>query len=150
MVKPVLNQYQRAHRIWLQCASQLVPEIHPSQAPIIGAIAMGGTCSQAVLTKHMGVSPAAVAVSLKRLEKQGLVMRQVNPMDQRENLLNLTPAGKRAAHALEEAMMQVKGKAVEGIQPEQLTQLLQLLQQVSNNLENFHAALVAAKKGDEI
>lgn len=52
-------------------------------------------CTQAALAERMEVSPAAVAVGLKKLEKAGYVQRISGEKDNRSRRLVLTPKGQR-------------------------------------------------------
>ncbi|MHB8070405.1 MAG: MarR family winged helix-turn-helix transcriptional regulator [Candidatus Cryosericum sp.] len=50
-------------------------------------------CDQKGFSEALGVSPATVAVSIKRMEKAGLVSKSTDPDDQRRNHLAITDKG---------------------------------------------------------
>jgi DNA-binding MarR family transcriptional regulator len=45
------------------------------------------------LSEHLGVSRNTVSALLKGLEEQGLIERRLHPIDRRQFLINITPAG---------------------------------------------------------
>ena len=51
-------------------------------------------CSQSAIAEKLEISPAAVAVSLKKLEKAGYISRQCDEADNRMNHVVVTPKGK--------------------------------------------------------
>ena len=46
--------------------------------------------SQKEIAKHLNISPAAVTMSLKKLEAEGYVEKNINPEDTRFNFVSLT------------------------------------------------------------
>ena len=71
--------YHRLHHLFFQCISKTVgnPFVHPGQSalPLLGCLLDKGTISQGELCRKLQVSAAAVAVSLRRLEQQGMILR---------------------------------------------------------------------------
>ena len=69
--------------------------IHRSQHRILMYISRKDTCpSQKDIAEHFGISYAAVAVSLKKLEDACLITRESREEDSRFNTISLTPEGK--------------------------------------------------------
>ena len=72
-----LDLDRRSHTLYQSCMFHLLAgeDLHPSQLPILWAIAQTGAISQGQVARVLGVSRAAVAVSAKRMERAGLVIR---------------------------------------------------------------------------
>lgn len=68
--------------------------IHPKQVPFMILLSDHEGLSQREISEELGISPPTVAVSVKRLEKSGLVERQEDAKDQRRCRTYLTTQGK--------------------------------------------------------
>ena len=86
--------------------------LHPGQPPLLEYIRDHPGCTQKEAADELDVTPASAAASLKRLEKAGLVARQMDSRDARRNRLTLTPEGqekleanRRAFDALDKQML---------------------------------------------
>ncbi len=66
------------------------------QPMILEYILNNDSCSQKELAKAVHISPASAAISLKRIEKAGLIIRHPDEKDPRKNLLSITEKGKKA------------------------------------------------------
>ena len=56
--------------------------IHPGQIPIIKLLGYKGELSQKEISQSLHIKPPTVAVSIKRLEKSGLIERKPDARDQ--------------------------------------------------------------------
>ena len=68
--------------------------IHQKQHITLMHLSRNEDISQKQLAEHFKVSPAAVAVSLKKLESKGLISRQCSSDDSRRNALKITEKGR--------------------------------------------------------
>lgn len=114
--KRFLSQFMALHHTFFHCMHACVgsDHVHPRQGPILGLMLHHEGMSQADIVRKMNVSAATVAVSLARLEKLGLIIREKNQKNQRANVLQLTDAGKREAVHLQEAMDEISETALNG------------------------------------
>ena len=96
---------RKNHILYQSCVFHMLAgeELHPSQLPILWTLSRSGPSSQGQIACLLGVSRAAVAVSVKRMERSGLVHREKRPGDQRKNLVTLTPKGEAVARRAQEA-----------------------------------------------
>ena len=70
--------------------------IHRSQHRLLMYVARKDGCpSQKEIAEHFDISPAAVAVSLKKLEDHGFITRENHEQDNRFNIITLTARGKK-------------------------------------------------------
>ncbi len=131
--------YHRLHHLFFQCISKTVgnPFVHPGQAALLGCLLDKGTISQGELCRKLQVSAATVAVSLRRLEQQGMILRLRNPNDLREKLLRLTPLGIQTAKDIRIAVDKVQILAIEGFSKEELECLTGYLSRIVKNLSTF-------------
>jgi DNA-binding MarR family transcriptional regulator len=131
--------YHRLHHLFFQCISKTVgnPFVHPGQAALLGCLLDKGSISQGELCRTLQVSAAAVAVSLRRLEQQGMILRLKNPSDLREKLLRLTPLGIQTAKDIRIAVDKVQVLAVQGFSEEEFNQLMGYLARIINNLNAY-------------
>ncbi len=132
-------RYHRLHHLFFQSISKTLgnPFVHPGQAALLGSLLENGSLSQGGLCRMLKVSAAAVAVSLRRLEQQGMIVRLKNPSDLREKLLHLTPLGIQTARDIRSAVEKVQNLAVQDFSAEELECLMGYLARIVNNLQTF-------------
>ena len=107
---------------------------HPRQGPILWLLLTMQGASQAELTRKLNVSAATVAVSIGRLERLGLVLRERNQRNQRAYRLTLTSEGRKQAETLRMAMQAAYDTAVKGIPETELDPLCALIHTMTDNL----------------
>ena len=128
------------HSLHKQCMSRLLCDqnIHFGQPPLLFTLQkQGGTCNQNDLAKELKVSPAAIAVSLKRMEKAGLVHRVQDPTDLRSNRVELTERGMYAAEQARLHMRKIMERAFLGFSNDDYGQFISFYQQMCTNLKNY-------------
>ena len=77
--------------------------IHRSQHRLLMYISRKDACpSQKDIAEHFGISGAAVAVSLKKLEDGGYIKRESHEKDSRFNSIEITEKGKEVFEKYEE------------------------------------------------
>lgn len=77
--------------------------IHRSQHRLLMYISRKDVCpSQKDIAEHFDISPAAVAVSLKKLEDSGYIVRESLENDNRFNRITLTEKGKKVVEKSED------------------------------------------------
>ncbi len=132
-------RYHRLHHLFFQCISKTLgnPFVHPGQAGLLSCLLDKGSISQGELCRTLQVSAAAVAVSLRRLEQQGMIMRLKNPSDLRGKLLHLTPLGVKTAKDIRSALIRVQEQAIQGFSAEEMACLLNYLTRIVSNLNAF-------------
>lgn len=83
----------------------------------------GQKLSQRELARRLNLSPATVAVSLKTMERNGYVSREVDGADQRRNLVSITEEGKRAMELCHQAFQAADGQLLSDFTAEEKEQL---------------------------
>lgn len=111
--------------------------IHPSQHHFLMHIAKHGACTQNHIAEAMEVSAAAVAVSLKKLEKGGYIEKKNSLEDGRSNVIVLTAKGEDVVEKSRLMFDEVDGKMFDSLTEEQQIQLHSMMEQITNNLKTM-------------
>ncbi len=133
------RQINQAHRnaVDAELAARGLGEVgHPVLLTILngaGEADHEGCPAQAELARSLHVSPAAVANSLKSLEKGGYVRREPG-RDARRNRVLLTGKGRDAVKGCQAAFEAVCARMLDGFTPEELEQLLCFRRRMLRNL----------------
>lgn len=109
--------------------------IHPSQHHVLMHISINGACTQNNIAEAMEVSAAAVAVSLKKLEKGGYIEKQISPGDGRSNLIALTLKGEKVVEQSKAMFEEVDKEMFLSISEEEQKQLHAYMEKIIHNLK---------------
>ena len=111
-----------------------------------------GTPSQKDLAKHFDISPAAVTVTLKKLESDGYIARGKcgECSDSRINEIKITERGRAAAMQSRKYFQHVDSEAFKGFSPEELDTFTSLLERMQENLKNIAPLPVEEAENSEI
>ncbi len=74
------------------------------EAHVLAQVALHGPVSIAILHHEFGHKRSTLTNLLDRLEKRKLLRREINRADRRSIVVNLTPAGERAAREVTNAL----------------------------------------------
>ena len=105
------------------------------------------TPSQKDLAKCFEISPAAVAVSLKKLESEGYIKREKcsERSDSRYNEIKITDLGRKVVSESCKYFRHVDSQAFKGFSDEELEIFAGLLERVQENLKNIEPLPSAAE-----
>ncbi len=112
---------QLARRTGAEFADQLAPlGLTPAQFAVVDFLVnTGGSATQADIARSVGVEQPTMAATLRRMERDNLIVRVPDPADGRQSFVSPTPAVKRrrarmtAAHERVEFNMLVSLSHVE-------------------------------------
>ena len=90
--------------------------------------------AQRELADQLRISPAAVANSLKSLERRGYIIREPGQQDARRNRVLLTEKGRQAVEGCQAAFEAVARRMLEGFSGEEREQLLSFRRRMLDNL----------------
>ncbi|MDE5853676.1 MAG: MarR family transcriptional regulator [Ruminococcus sp.] len=96
--KQLVDMLENVHllrHLFIRRTSEKSP-LHFGQVAIMKTIEQNENCTQATIAECLGVSPASVATSTKRLQKAGLVTKTVDEDNLRCKRLSLTDKGRSA------------------------------------------------------
>lgn len=122
-----------------KCSANLldIEDLHFSQIPILFSLSQLGECMQCQIAEDLGISYSSVAVSLKRLEKNGYIKRTANENDLRYNKVSLTEKGVHSANQAKETLEKIIERKFSGFSEEEQTLLLQFLSRMEKNLHDY-------------
>ena len=132
------NMMQNAHvfrRLYLQKQLEGI-DIHPRQIPMLEYVQENDGCTQVELARALHVSAASIAQSTKRLQKAGLLEKQVNEESLRQNKLSITQKGKEMLEETHQIFKSVGTKMFEGFSESDLMDFERLIQKMLDNLSD--------------
>lgn len=97
------------------------------QLPMLEVIANNGGCTQKELADKLMITPASAALSTKRLQKAGYIIKEVDPNNLRCNMLTATEKGIKCLSDCVRSFRQVDDAMISGLGEEELDRLLTLL-----------------------
>lgn len=103
--------------------------------------------SQKQLAEHFGISPAAVATMLKKLEADGYIARakSADGTDCRNNEIIITDTGRRVATETEKYFKYVDCCAVKDFSDEEIELFINLLERMRGNLGDVEGSQMEDK-----
>lgn len=109
-------------------------KIYRGQPQILDYLLAHGDCSQKELAEHLGVSPASIATSLKRMNKAGFIEKAPDENDKRINRLKITPKGMEALDKGKKECGKVDESMFTGFNESEISAFTQMLGRIRNNL----------------
>ena len=102
--------------------------------PIMAYIVEHPGCTQGEVASFLYISPASVATSCKRLEKEGLLERRVDPVNRRKNQLFATAEGEELTREKRAMFDRVNQRAFGDIDEGDLAAFSRVLDKMLDNL----------------
>lgn len=109
--------------------------IYRGQPPIMGLLYQHDGMSQKEMASALNLSPATMTVTLKRMEKAGLVCREMDEHDQRILRVHLSEQGKQMWLKSADQIRCVTEELLEGFTPEEERQMREYLFRIARNME---------------
>lgn len=96
-----------------------------------------GIASQRELASQLEISPPAIAVVLKRLEKDGYIERTANQRDSRYNHITVTDKGRELAERTHKIFRSIDLQMFDGLSRNELTVFSECLEKMHENLKHM-------------
>lgn len=96
-----------------------------------------GTCQKDV-AEHLQITPAAVAVTLKKLERSGVVKKEIRDEDNRYNRIYMTDKGKEIVKQSIQAFNAIDNAAFSGVTEDEMDELTRILNKIHANLKKLN------------
>ena len=109
--------------------------LYRGQPPILMLLYKNDGMSQKEMARALNLSPATMTVTLKRMEKAGLVLREMDEHDQRILRVHLSGKGREMCETGESRIGVVTAELLEGFTLEEQQQLNEYLGRVARNME---------------
>ena len=138
--RAVIKQFMQADRLHRQAVEATVTAqtgLHRSQHMLLMRLSRGCIPSQKQLAKDLNVSPAAIAVSLKKLESDGYITTDADKGDCRCNRIALTEKGRGVVTKTCALFETIDCTMVEGFDDAELDALLSSLEKIGQNLHRL-------------
>lgn len=116
--------------------------VYRSQHRLLMLLGKFPECSQTEIAEKMEVSPAAVAVSLKKLEKSGFISRQCNENDNRVNHIAVTDKGWKTIKTSIDDFNEIENAFFVDFSEEEMEQLGEYLRRIIQNGEKYYQGLL--------
>ena len=108
--------------------------ISSGQIPVLLELSRWGELNQRELAERTRVTPATMSGTLKRMEKNGLIIRTVDENDARISRVRLTEEGRAQCENAKRIFDETCCQMLEGLDGESLCQLKSLLTRIQDNL----------------
>ena len=112
-----------------------------SQHKLLMTLGKHQDCSQTELAEKLEISPTAVAVSLKKLEKTGYISRQCDSRDNRVNQIVITEKGQDMIRRSVEYFREIDDNMLKGFSEQEIQELNGLLTRMQQNGEAYYQSL---------
>ena len=109
-------------------------DVHPKQVPLLYFLRKNEGLSQNEISKQMNIKPPTVAVSIKRLEKSGIIERRIDDTDRRISRVYLTKKGFELSERVKEKIEQSEHVMFKGFSEAELCLIRRFFNQI---IENF-------------
>ena len=109
--------------------------LYRGQTPILMLLYKNDGMSQKEMARALNLSPATMTVTLKRMEKAGLVLREMDEHDQRILRVHLSEKGREMCETGESRIGVVTAELLEGFTLEEQQQLNEYLGRIARNME---------------
>lgn len=111
--------------------------VYRSQHQLLMYIADNPNVSQKEIARYSHVSPATVAVSLKKLEHGGYIQRVVDEHDNRYNKICITEKGRAVVENSVRWFQRVEKSIFDGFSPEEMAAMQGYLNRMHQNLSSL-------------
>lgn len=111
-------------------------KIYRGQPEILEYLSKHGDCSQKELADSLGVSPASIATSLKRMSKEEFIERTPDENDRRINRLRITEKGENTRVEGRKRCSKVDKIMFSDFSDDEIASFSAMLSRISNNLSS--------------
>lgn len=108
--------------------------IYYGQPPILCYLSQNPNATQKDIANSLKISPASVAVSVKRMEKTGIISRETDKDDARRNNLSLTERGRELEEYARQTFAKVDSAKVSCLSEEEISFMLSVIKKMTDNL----------------
>ncbi|MBO4894918.1 MAG: MarR family transcriptional regulator [Clostridia bacterium] len=113
-------------------------DIHRTQHIILMHLhETGGAASQKEIADRFGISPAAVATTLKSLEERGYIRRKTDGGDSRRNTVELTDSGLKIVEKSHRKFAEADEALIRNLSKEELAALENCLKKMTENMREY-------------
>lgn len=111
--------------------------LHYTYPRILGTILYREGATQKELATELNTSPAAMSVSVKRLQKAGLIEKMSDASDSRINIIRLTEKGHRIHDDTFDKTLAIDRKMLDGFTEAETQELFAYLDRIQSNIDKM-------------
>ncbi len=136
LVEETARAFRRANRLLMRIIEKKVSstQVYRGQHQVLMHIAHHSEASQAEIAERMEISPSALAVSLKKLEKGGYIRRSADISDERKKHMEITEAGSKVVSESHVMFQEIENQMFQGFSEEEIQIIHRYLNQIVDNL----------------
>lgn len=136
----LVNLFRLADQSFKRAIDKKVADtvVYRSQHRILMILGEHPDCSQTELAEKLDISPAAVAVTLKKLEKAGYISRQCSAEDNRMNHVVMTDKGLRTIDISLSYFQEIEDALFRGFSGEETALLEEFFLRIIKNGEDYY------------
>lgn len=136
MEHAVSLKFRRAEKAFRTMIERRVKNtgVYRSQHRLLMHLSRQPNCSQVELAEHLEVSPAAIAVSIKKLEKGGYIKRETDESDNRVHQVTITEKGEQVIRKSIIMFQEVEAQMFCGFSDEEMERMSDFLERIYHNL----------------
>lgn len=128
-----LNTLSCLHRYYISKVANSMG-VYRGQPQIMDYLIKNGEVTQREIADYLRVSPASVAVSIKRMAKAGLLEKTADENDLRFNKIKITQKGVDIEHACREEFDKIDNRMFNGFSDNEMEQFESFLKRINENL----------------
>jgi DNA-binding MarR family transcriptional regulator len=125
-----LRRFGEAHMAHVK----LQPNLSPARMRVLKEVALSDTLRMGDLAERLGVAPRTVTDLIDGLEKEGMLIRRVDPTDRRATLLELSPEMAKNWNQLLDLFADLSERILAPLDDAERGQLFDLLSRLKSNL----------------
>ena len=130
-----LSRFQRLYARAL--GNRLAPyDVHPGYLSVLQVLWKGDGLIQKDLRARLGIEQATLSNTLKRMERDGLIVRTPNPRDRRHHAITLTDRGKSVRRLVDEGIEDLRKTVNAGLTINDRRYFKRVMRQMTDQLEN--------------
>jgi MarR family transcriptional regulator, transcriptional regulator for hemolysin len=108
--------------------------LSPAYLPVIFILSAAGPATQAELARSAEIEQPTMALTLRRMERDGIIFRVPDETDGRRAIVHLTSRAEALVPQIESIAENINSKAFDGMPAGSSAQLIDLLKRAATNL----------------
>lgn len=126
----IRRMHQRSTYLFQRMAQAEGQDITQVQYAALEAVLAHPGVDQAQVAQLIAYDRATIGGVIDRLDRKGLLRREINPRDRRARILHLTPEGQQVIETLRPAVALVQGDILDGLSEAERDEFLAAMRRV--------------------
>lgn len=139
LIKETAGKFRKVNRSMMRIIDKKVSatQVYRSQHQVLMHIAHHPNATQTEIAEWMDISPAALAVSLKKLEKGGYIIRSADASDERKKHIEMTELGSEIVAESHRMFREIETQMFSGFSEEEIENLNHYMNRMLENIRNI-------------